>query len=255
MSKRLFFDIETSPNLVFSWNVGRKLSIDYDNIVKERAIICICWKWENKDQVYSVKWDKGCDREAIRKFIQVANTADEIIAHNGDNFDIKWIRTRCIFHRIPMMPKYQTLDTLKKSRSGFRFNSNRLDYISKFLGFEGKIKTEFDLWKRVFNGEKKALDYMVEYCKEDVRQLESVYHELSSYITHNTHHGVHGDNEKYSCPECAGYKVYVVKKRVSAAGTVKMQMQCQDCGKYFSIPMKSYAEKLKDDRKWSKQGQ
>lgn len=30
--KRLFFDIETSPNIVFSWNIGRDISIDYENI-------------------------------------------------------------------------------------------------------------------------------------------------------------------------------------------------------------------------------
>ena len=30
--KRLFFDIETSPNIVFSWNIGYNLNISYENI-------------------------------------------------------------------------------------------------------------------------------------------------------------------------------------------------------------------------------
>jgi hypothetical protein len=64
-------------------------------------------------------WDKNlCDRQMLIDFIKAANTADEMIAHNGDRFD-KWIRTRCIFHRVPMFPNYKTLDTLKKAKIYF----------------------------------------------------------------------------------------------------------------------------------------
>jgi len=117
--KRLFFDIETSPNVVLSWGVGRKISIDYSNIIKERAIICVCWKWEGSSKVYSLEWDKGDDKKLLEDFIKVLNNADESIAHNGDRFDIKWLRTRCVFHQIEMPPKIKTLDTLKKARGAF----------------------------------------------------------------------------------------------------------------------------------------
>ena len=48
---RLFFDIETSPNIGFFWQSGYKLQVPYTNIIKERAIICICYKWENDKKV------------------------------------------------------------------------------------------------------------------------------------------------------------------------------------------------------------
>ena len=39
--KILFFDIETSFNICWSWSIGRKISLSDDNILEERKIICI----------------------------------------------------------------------------------------------------------------------------------------------------------------------------------------------------------------------
>jgi len=81
--KRLFFDIETSPNIVTSWRIGYNLNISHDNIVKERAIICVCWKWEGEDEVHLLTWDKKQDdKKLLEKFIKELNKADEIIGHN-----------------------------------------------------------------------------------------------------------------------------------------------------------------------------
>ena len=44
--KRLFFDIETSPNIGFFWSSGYKINIPFENILKERAIICIAYKYQ-----------------------------------------------------------------------------------------------------------------------------------------------------------------------------------------------------------------
>ena len=45
--KRLFFDIETAPNIGLFWEAGYKKTNNPDNIIKERVIICICYKWEH----------------------------------------------------------------------------------------------------------------------------------------------------------------------------------------------------------------
>ena len=114
--KRLYFDIETSPNVGLFWSAGYKQNIDYSNIIKERAIICICYKWEDEKETYALTWDsKQDDKKMLIEFIKIANQADELIGHNGDKFDLAWIRTRCLFHKIDMFPKYTTIDTLKIS--------------------------------------------------------------------------------------------------------------------------------------------
>ena len=242
--KRLFFDIETSPNIGLFWTAGYKLNITPDNIIKERAIICICYKWAGEEKTYSLNWDNNQDdKTMLEKFIKVANEADELIGHNGDRFDLPWIRTRCLYHRIPVFPNYTTLDTLKNARSKFKFNSNKLDYIAKFLGIGAKIHTGYDLWKNiVVNNDKKALKEMVEYCKNDVVLLENVYNEMSTYIPSKTHHGILAGGDKTSCPECGSEDMKFSKKRISASGIPRIQLQCQDCGKYHTISQTTYEE-------------
>jgi DNA polymerase elongation subunit (family B) len=232
--RRLFFDIETSPNIGLFWEAGYKKNIDYSNIIKERGIICICYKWEDDDNVHYLNWDsKQSDKAMLKKFIEVANTSDEMIAHNGDKFDLSWIRTRCLFHRIPMFPSYKTIDTLKVSRSKFKFNSNRLDYIAQFLGMGKKIKTEFSMWKDIFiNKDKKAMEKMIKYCKMDVVLLEKVYKELSVHIESKTHYGVLFGQDRGSCPECGSDDLQIAKRRTSATGLKKIQYICNTCNKY-----------------------
>lgn len=243
--RRLFFDIETSPNVVLSWRTGYEISIPHDNILEERAIVCICWKWEGDKQVHGLTWDKRhCDKKMLLEFSKILNSADEAIGHNSDRFDLKWIKTRCLFHRIPMYPNYTTLDTLKIAKKQFNFNSNKLDYIAKFLGFGGKMDTGgFDLWKAVvLDNCRDSLNKMVDYCKMDVVLLEKVYQELRTYAPHRFNYAVAYGGEKYDCPNCESMNVKISKTNISAAGTIKKQMQCKDCGTYFTINSKSYED-------------
>ena len=180
--KRLFFDLEVSANIAFSWRIGRNICLTPEDIIQERAIICACWKWEGDNTIHSLEWENGNDKKLLRKFAKIVDKADEVITQNGDAFDIKWLRARCIYHRIPISPKFNSIDTLKMARAGFRFNSNKLDYMGKFLGIGGKIKTDYSMWKDItlFN-DKKAMAKMVRYCKKDVQRLEQVYHVLEPY--------------------------------------------------------------------------
>jgi DNA polymerase elongation subunit (family B) len=181
--KRLFFDIETSPNIVFSWRVGNKINLTPDNIIEERAIICISYKWEGEDKVYSLKWDNGDDKDMLAKFAKIMDSADVVIGQNSDRFDIKWVRARCIYHQIPLSAKFNSLDTLKMAKAGFNFNSNKLDYMGQYLGVGQKIHTGYDLWKRIcLHNDKEALQDMITYCEQDVRLLEEVYNKLQDYV-------------------------------------------------------------------------
>ena len=232
--KRLFFDIETSPNIGLFWQAGYKQRIDYDNIIQERAIICICYKWEGEEQVYGLTWDKKQnDKRMIKEFLDVANHATELVGHNGDKFDLPWIRTRCVLHELEMFPKYTTIDTLKISRQQFRFNSNRLNYIAQYLGLGKKIQTEFNLWKKVLlEKDAEALNHMVEYCKEDVRLLERVYEKLSPHTYSATHYGVVYGQDRGTCKNCGSDELVRNNVRVTAAGTRYIQYKCKTCGKY-----------------------
>tara|TARA_R110000822_G_scaffold238449_4_gene368596 strand:- start:648 stop:1436 length:789 start_codon:yes stop_codon:yes gene_type:complete len=243
--KRLFFDIETSYNIVSSWNVGYELNISPDNIIKERAIICICYKWEDESKIHELHWDKGDDKQMLIKFSKIINGADEIIGHNGDNFDIKWLRTRCLFHSIDVFPDYQTVDTLKLSRGNFKFNSNKLDYIAKLLGLGGKMETGgLKLWDDIIlRNNKTSLTKMIDYCKKDVLILEQVFKRLNPYVKSKTHVAVLEGGNRCSCPNCSSTRLQKRGTSVTASGLIKQRLQCQDCGKYTSIPSKLFEKK------------
>ena len=234
--RRLFFDIETSPNIGMFWEAGFKKRIDYSNILKERKIICICWKWEDEKQVSFLTWDKKQDdKKMLIEFSKVINTADELVGHNGDKFDLAWIRTRCLFHGLQLFPFYQTIDTLKVARSRFKFNSNRLNYIASYLGLGSKIKTEFDLWKSILiNNDAKALEKMVKYCKQDVALLEKVFKKLRQQIPNKVHYGVRFGHDRGTCPECGSDDLVIGKHRTTATGLKKVQFQCKTCGTYHT---------------------
>lgn len=241
-TKRLYFDIETSYYLVPTFQFW-KVNINPDNIIREKKIICIAYKWEYEDSVHVLVWDKNQDdTKLVKDFIQVIKQADEIVAHNGDKFDIKELRTRAILTDNLMFPVYRTLDTLKKAKQYFRFPSNKLDYLGKVLNGEGKLKTEgMQMWIDICeHKDKEALSKMVEYCKRDVIVLEDVYKAISPYIYHNTNFAVLKGKDRWQCPECASDNVKLSHTDATAMGIIRRHMKCNDCRKFFKLSNRSY---------------
>lgn len=232
---RLIADIEVTPNIVYTWNTGFKLMVPVENIIRERAIICIGYKFEHEKTVHCLKWDKGDDKKMLKEFAKVLESCEEIIGHNIDKFDLPWIRTRCIYHGIPLSPYLKGVDTLKLARKSFRFNSNKLNYIAQFLGVGAKTLTGYSLWKDVVEGDEKAVDKISRYCKNDVLITERVYHALESYGRLFTHAGVLAGKSKVSCPKCASENTQRRGVRVSAAGVRSPILHCRDCGRHFTV--------------------
>ncbi len=232
--KRLFYDIETSPNIGFFWQPGYKLQIPFENIIKERAIICISYKFEG-GTVQNLRWSKKQnDYGMLKKFIKILESSDEAIAHNGDQFDIKWIRGRAIKFGLQMSPDIVTVDTLKLARGKFRFNSNRLDYLAQYLGVGAKVATGgFGLWKAiVLHKDEKALNKMVKYCDNDVIILEEVYNQLKPYVPAKTSIAM----DRKHCPECGKDSMIIHHNRVLASGAKKTTLRCKECGKFNTVP-------------------
>lgn len=235
--KVLLYDIETSYNIVSTWRAGYKINIPHYSIIKERAIICVSYKWLGEDEVYTITWDKDqCDKFLLEQFIEVMNEADILVAHNGDRFDVKWIKTRALFHGLEMLPNYTTVDTLWLAKKHFYFNSNKLDYISKFLGFEGKIQTDSGLWDRVIlNNDTDALNEMVTYCEGDVVQLEKVYNKLKVFDKSKQHAGVLAGDTKASSPITGSKDLEWVKTNTTNAGTKKHIIRDKSVNRLFEM--------------------
>jgi uncharacterized protein YprB with RNaseH-like and TPR domain len=235
--RRLFFDIETSPNVGFFWRPGHRISLSHENIIHERQIITVAWKWQGQKTVHHLAWDKDQnDKTLVTRFLKQMERADEIVAHFGDGFDIPWMRARALINGFRTLPVYKTVDTCAWAARLFQFNCNKLDYLAQIAGFGRKLPTDYRLWVDVVLGKNSsALARMIRYNRHDVVLLEKVYHWLSGIGPVKTHAGVLNGHEKWSCPRCASDQVQKVRRYITAKGTEQQQMKCVPCGGYFNI--------------------
>ena len=208
-------------------------------------MICVCYKWADHKEVQSLKWDRGDDAAMLRKLATVLDQADEVVTHNGDRFDLPWIRTRALLHDISINDCFASADTLKVARHKYKFNSNRLDYLGRFLGLGTKLQNPPDLWMRVMDGEKKALDQMIAYCKQDVLLLEKVHGKLMKFAKPHSHVGAHTGGDRLSCPYCGSMNTKVNLSRYTPSGMMRRQMKCKACDHFFTVADGVYRGVLK----------
>lgn len=245
--KRLFFDIETSPCIGWFWRPSYRTRLSYDNVIEDAKIICISYKWQDEDKVYTLNWGKQKDdKKMIKKFVSIMEKADEIVGHNGDRFDIPWIRTRALYHGIENVPRWKTLDTLKSVRSNLKLPSNRLDAIGRYFGLGEKIKVDGELWKNIVFEDGSRMDEMIDYCEQDVLLLQAVYEKIVGAVPLKTHVGVVEGRENWTCPNCGSTSVSIKAHHSSTpTGIVRHQMCCKPCGRYYYISSKVYFKYLK----------
>ena len=249
--KRLYIDIEVSPNLAFIWRPGREISVNHDAIVSERKIICAAWKWSGESRVHTARWDSDQDdRKLLAAVIKEMNQADEIVGHFIDKFDLPWIRTRAMIQRMGPLPRYKTVDTKALACRDYYFNSAKLDYLGGILGYGHKHDTSFSMWKDIVLRKcPVAMEKMVRYCARDVELLERVHLEFIPQVKPATHVGVLNGGPRWSCPITGSLDVIKSKKRVTAAGSIQHQMMNVKTGTYFTISDAVFKEYLERNKK------
>jgi len=244
--KRLFFDIETSPNVAYVWETGYKIRVPWNQIIEERQIICISYKWWGEEKVHNIYWKDRSDRNVIEEFLEVAQKADEVVTFNGDKFDIPFLLGRAAYWNLKAPSKYRSFDLYKKVKAQFKMNSYSLNYCCNFFGVAGKIETGgFDLWKDILQTHDKKISKeaglkMVAYCNQDIVATEDLYNRINKYTKPVTNMSVLHGGEKWGCPKCGCQKVGYEKSSTSAMGVVKRHMSCNACGTYYDISNKTF---------------
>lgn len=230
-TKILLFDIETAPNLGYAWGKWEQNIIEN---VKDWYILSFSYKWLGEKTVYAYslpnfsnyKKNREDDSELIKKLWRLMDEADIVIAHNGDEFDIKKANARLIMSGILPPKPYKTIDTKKVAKRHFKFDSNKLDELGRYLGLGRKIQTGgFDLWKGCMAGNSDSWKKMVKYNKQDVVLLEKVYLKLRPWI--NNFPIVSSENGQ--CRNCEGRRLH--KRGFGYTKTARYQrLQCYNCG-------------------------
>jgi uncharacterized protein YprB with RNaseH-like and TPR domain len=234
--KILFWDIETTPIISYTWNLY-PTAISTDSVIRDWTIICGAWKFLGEDEVHSVAIkDVDNDYDVVMTLANALRSADVIVHHNGDSFDIKKLVMRMIYHGLPPLPEIDTVDTKKAVKRVAAFTSNKMDYLCKMLTGKGKIHVDYELWLRIMKNDKEALAEMVKYNEVDVIRNEELYLKLLPYMKTHPHVGaLSGKDRKCSCPRCGSTNVKKNGIRLTKTGLIRQEMQCTDCGSYHRI--------------------
>ena len=230
------WDIETSPMVVATFGLFDQ-NISIGSVIHDWFIICASWQWEGQDHINSVKLtdfpkrfkkDFRDDEDVVKAIHNMLMQADIIVAQNGDNFDIKKLCARAIYHKLPPLPYIPSVDTLKEARRTFKFTSNKLDYIGQFLTGEAKMDTPTGLWMKAMSGDREAIGIMSEYCDQDIVLLTKVYEALKPHMKNHPNMNVFSGGD-YQCPTCQSPNIVRQGLKVTRAGK-KQKWQCQACG-------------------------
>jgi hypothetical protein len=236
-AKLLFLDIETLPNLGFCWGKYEQNIIEF---TQERCLATVAYKWEGQPvRCLSLPDYKGYhagsydDAALARDVWKLLDAADIVVAHNGDQFDVRVLNARFIVNNLAPPSPYKTVDTKKAAKRVGMFNSNKLDDLGRILVNDKKIKTDFSLWLGCINGDKKSWHQMVTYNKKDVLLLEKVYRRIRGWIPN--HPPVRGDVD--SCPRCGGDVIF---KGYTCSSTRRYQrFKCNACGGWGRVTIGS----------------
>lgn len=238
-AKILILDIETAPAKVLTWNMYN-VNHSTDQILSDDYILMWAAKWLGKNKIEydtvnkrsnPVNYSEKGEKAILKSLWSLLDQADIVVAHNGKDFDIRWINGCFIKHRMPLPSSYIVIDTKIESRKAARYLSHKLEYLAKKFKLPHlKMSTGgLGLWKDCMNGNSTAWGKMVKYCKRDIVVLEEVYQVLKPYMQLHPNLALF-HSEDLICPTCESLKIQKKGFFYTRTGTYQ-RYRCLQCGK------------------------
>jgi DNA polymerase elongation subunit (family B) len=196
----LLLDIETAPNKVYAWGMWDQ-NIGTNQVIGSGYVLCWSAKWHGENKIMFGSIQHGKPKTMLGSIHKLLDEAHVVVHYNGIKFDIPTLNKEFIKHGFKPPSPFKQVDLYRICRSSFRFESNKLDYVSQALAIGAKMKHEgFELWVKCMDGNKDAWKRMERYNRQDVRLLETLYDRLLPWIEKHPTHGAHDDSG--SCPKC-----------------------------------------------------
>ena len=243
----LLLDIETAPGLAYFWRPTDQY-IPMDMVVRPGFLLGFGAKWRGQRGftshfVSEHEAPEGDDYQIVEHVASMIRTADVVVGHNIDRFDLPQINNRVLYYELEPLGPVRTIDTLKLAKANLDLPWNKLDFLGEYLGVGRKLKTDMDLWKSCLDGRGDALKRMARYNKQDVILLEKVLDRMMPYVR-NLRRLVDGDGDGVpTCPTCGSHNL--MRRgfdRTQVSTWVKLQ--CQDCQRYTREPAALKSKKL-----------
>jgi len=125
------------------------------------------------------------DKRLMGDCIEDMRRFDRLVTWYGSGFDMPFLRARAMYHGLDFPEREEVIhnDAYMMGRGKLKIHSKRLQVVAEFLGIEAKgHPLNYTVWMAAMTGDKKALDYILTHCKEDVVTTEEVWKRLTPYL-------------------------------------------------------------------------
>lgn len=247
----LVIDIETTPNLAWTWGHYQQNIID---IEKYWWMLSFAYAWYDltTDKIREVGFvglnedpefysDSDNDRFVVDRMWSLLDQADIVIGQNSKSFDVKKFNARAIIHGYTPPSPYQQIDTKRAASEVGQFGSNSLKHLARQLGIALKEENRgFPMWREAMAGEDVAWAEMEHYNKADIVATAQLYSRLRPWMSGANHPnlGLYIASEGMVCTRCGnkekefgGQGFQYRGNRVTNASLYK-SVRCNKCGGY-----------------------
>lgn len=224
----LAFDLETAPNLVYTFSLFKPV-IGHEQIVEPARIICFTAQWVGtKKTIFMSEHHDGYEA-MLKGLYDLLDEADIVLTYNGTTFDGPWSTGEFMAQGWTPPAPFKHIDLFQHVKRLTRFPSKKLDYASYRLLGEKKVKHEgFTLWRDCLAGDEKAWNRMKRYAIQDTKLLVKLFDEIRGWIKMP----LQISEDPTSCHNCGGTKL----QRRGYARTMYSKYAryvCTDCGKWL----------------------
>jgi uncharacterized protein YprB with RNaseH-like and TPR domain len=217
--KTLVLDIETSPLLVYVWQLKDQY-VDVSQLKEDSKIIAWGAKWLGDKTTHYRDLRNASERSILLTLRGLLEQADIVITQNGMTFDWRKINARFMLLGLKPVKNVRHFDTYVLAKRVASFTSNKLSYLTENFNIKYKKLSHghfpgLSLWLECLKGNMKAWNEMRTYNTHDVLSTEELYMNLKAFAPKAF---PNPDNSK--CEGCGKEN--------------KIKVKCQQCGKWES---------------------
>lgn len=183
--KVLILDIETRSLTVKTFGL-RDQNMGLEQVVDDGGILCWSAKWLGCDEIFfeETKGVKSKEIVILKKLKKLINKADIVLGQNSQSFDVPVIMGLFLYYGIiDDVREFKQIDTLRMSKSKYKFLSHKLQYMSnKLCEIKKQTHAKFpgmSLWMEYEAKNPLAFAEMKKYNMADVQATEELFLKLA----------------------------------------------------------------------------
>jgi uncharacterized protein YprB with RNaseH-like and TPR domain len=113
----------------------------------------------------------------VASLLKALEAVDVVITYFGTGFDGPYFKTRCLMLGLtpPLTGDLYHFDVYYAVRGRLKLHRSSLDAACAAFGIKGKSHLDLQVWNKARVGDKRALAYVLEHNRQDVRILERLF--------------------------------------------------------------------------------